>query len=149
MNGYWGKAASLNRYCRRPMSAWSVAVICKREGSHSRCWWKMWPNGFMSSRRRCCAPASSPADQGSRLLCYFANRELKMNTVELAEILTISQSAISRSVQRGEKMAENDNLTTKSMECIKYRMSPNLSRTFNSPTALSASFILPLVRPRR
>jgi chromosomal replication initiation ATPase DnaA len=53
------------------------------------------------------------------LLCYFANRELKMSTVELAKILTIGQSAISRSVQRVVKMAENGNLTTKSMECIK------------------------------
>ena len=42
------------------------------------------------------------------LLCYFANRELGMSTVELARILSIGQSSISRSVQRGEKMAETE-----------------------------------------
>ena len=40
------------------------------------------------------------------LLCYFANKELGMSTVGLARILSIGQSAISRSVQRGEKIAE-------------------------------------------
>ena len=38
------------------------------------------------------------------LLCYFANRELGMSNVELARILNIGQSSISRSVQRGEKI---------------------------------------------
>ncbi len=39
------------------------------------------------------------------LLCYFAKREMGMSTVELARILSIGQPAISRSVQRGEKIA--------------------------------------------
>jgi hypothetical protein len=45
------------------------------------------------------------------LLGYFANRELGMGTVHLARILKIGQPAISRFVQRGEKIAEHENLT--------------------------------------
>ena len=53
------------------------------------------------------------------ILCYFANREFGMSTVELARILKISQSAISRSVQRGEKTVETENLAHRLEECIK------------------------------
>ena len=53
------------------------------------------------------------------LLCYFANRELGMSTVHLARILKIGQPAISRSVQRGEKIAENENLTDHLRKSIK------------------------------
>ncbi len=45
------------------------------------------------------------------ILCYFANRELGMSTVELSQILKIGQSAISRSVQRGEKITRDENFT--------------------------------------
>ena len=52
------------------------------------------------------------------LLCYFANRELGMSTVELARILNIGQSAISRSVQRGEKIAETEDFAHQFKEVI-------------------------------
>jgi len=48
------------------------------------------------------------------ILCYFANRELGMSTVELARILKIS-----RSVQRGEKTVETENLVYRLEENIK------------------------------
>jgi hypothetical protein len=53
------------------------------------------------------------------ILSYFANRELGMSTVELARILKIGQSAISRSIQRGEKIVETENLVSRFKECIK------------------------------
>ena len=53
------------------------------------------------------------------ILCYFANRELGMSTVELARILNIGQSAISRSIQRGEKITDTENLAYRFKECIK------------------------------
>jgi len=53
------------------------------------------------------------------ILCYFANRELKMSTVELAKILNRGQPAISRSVQRGEKIVETENLVRRFNESIK------------------------------
>jgi putative transposase len=43
------------------------------------------------------------------LLCYWANRELGMTTVEISHQLKISQSAVSRASMRGEKIAfQND-----------------------------------------
>ena len=43
------------------------------------------------------------------LLCYWANRELGMTTVELSKQLRISQPAASRASQRGERIVmEND-----------------------------------------
>lgn len=39
------------------------------------------------------------------LLCYWTHRELGMNTIEIANILKMSQPAISRSSRRGEKIA--------------------------------------------
>jgi chromosomal replication initiation ATPase DnaA len=39
------------------------------------------------------------------LLCYWANWELGMSTVELSHRLRISQSAVSRASLRGEKIA--------------------------------------------
>jgi len=42
------------------------------------------------------------------LICFWANRELGMTTVEIARRLGICQSAVSRSSLRGEKMAEEN-----------------------------------------
>jgi putative transposase len=39
------------------------------------------------------------------LVCYWANRELGMTTIELAKRLNLSQPTISKSVKRGEKIA--------------------------------------------
>jgi putative transposase len=39
------------------------------------------------------------------LLCFWANRELGMTTVEISRRLKLSQSAVSRSSMRGEKIA--------------------------------------------
>lgn len=39
------------------------------------------------------------------LLCFWANRELGMTTVEISHLLKVSQSAVSRSSMRGEKLA--------------------------------------------
>jgi hypothetical protein len=39
------------------------------------------------------------------LLCFWANRELGMTTVEISHRLKFSQSAVSRSSMRGEKLA--------------------------------------------
>jgi REP element-mobilizing transposase RayT len=43
-----------------------------------------------------------------RLLCYWANRELGMATVEIARRLKISQSAVSRASRCGEKIASEN-----------------------------------------
>ena len=43
-----------------------------------------------------------------RLLCYWANRELGMATVEIAHRLKISQSAVSRASRCGEKIASEN-----------------------------------------
>ncbi len=40
-----------------------------------------------------------------RLLCYWTNRDLGMTTVEIAQRLKISQSAVSRASRAGEKLA--------------------------------------------
>ena len=53
------------------------------------------------------------------ILCYFANRELGISTVELARILKIGQSAISRAIQRGEKIVDTENLIHRFKKCIK------------------------------
>lgn len=43
------------------------------------------------------------------LLCYWANRELGMTTIEISLRLKVSQSAVSRASMRGEKLAlQND-----------------------------------------
>ena len=39
------------------------------------------------------------------LLCFWANRELGMSTVEISRRLQISQSAVSRAARRGEQIA--------------------------------------------
>lgn len=42
------------------------------------------------------------------LLCFWAHRKLGMSTVEIADILNMSQPAISRSSRRGEKIAREN-----------------------------------------
>jgi len=42
------------------------------------------------------------------LICFWANRELGMTTIEIARRLGICQSAVSRSALRGEKIAEEN-----------------------------------------
>jgi REP element-mobilizing transposase RayT len=44
------------------------------------------------------------------LLCFWANRELGMTTVEISHRLKLSQSAVSRASMRGEKLALQNNL---------------------------------------
>ncbi len=44
------------------------------------------------------------------LVSYWANRELGMTTVQIAERLNICQSAASRSSLRGEKIAKDNQL---------------------------------------
>ena len=41
------------------------------------------------------------------LLCYWANRELGITTVEIAKCLSMGQPAVSRAVLRGEQIAES------------------------------------------
>jgi REP element-mobilizing transposase RayT len=41
------------------------------------------------------------------LLCYWAHRKLGMTTIEIAKLLDMTQSAISRSSRRGEKIASD------------------------------------------
>ena len=48
--------------------------------------------------------------KGRSLLCYLANRELGMTTIELARCLHLCQSAVSRSAVRGENMARKNRL---------------------------------------
>ncbi|MCP4681029.1 MAG: transposase [Desulfobacterales bacterium] len=48
--------------------------------------------------------------EGRSLLCYWANRELGMTTIELAKRLNLCQSAVSRSSARGEKIAKKNKL---------------------------------------
>lgn len=43
------------------------------------------------------------------LLCYWANRELGLTTVDISHRLKLSQSAVSRASMRGEKLALHDN----------------------------------------
>jgi chromosomal replication initiation ATPase DnaA len=42
------------------------------------------------------------------LVCFWANRELEMSTVEISNQLKIGQSAVSRSSLRGEKIVEEN-----------------------------------------
>ena len=44
------------------------------------------------------------------LVCFWANRELGMTTVEIANRLKLSQSAVSRSCLRGERIAGENKL---------------------------------------
>jgi hypothetical protein len=45
------------------------------------------------------------------LLCYWANRELGITTVELARRLNLAQPTVSQSVDRGERIATEKRLT--------------------------------------
>jgi putative transposase len=45
------------------------------------------------------------------LLCYWANRELGITTVELARRLNLAQSTVSQSVGRGKRIAAEKRLT--------------------------------------
>jgi len=53
------------------------------------------------------------------ILCYYANRYLGLTTVALARKLRIGQPAVSRSVRRGEKIAEEENLRISKIEMHK------------------------------
>jgi len=44
--------------------------------------------------------------EGGLLACFWARRELGMTTVQIALRLGISQPAVSRASQRGEKIVE-------------------------------------------
>jgi len=53
------------------------------------------------------------------LLCFWANRELGMTTVEISHRLKVSQSAVSRASMRGEKLAlQNDYHLRKAIETL-------------------------------
>jgi DNA-binding MarR family transcriptional regulator len=45
------------------------------------------------------------------LLCYWANRELGITTVELARRLNLAQPTVSQSVDRGERIAAEKRVT--------------------------------------
>ena len=45
------------------------------------------------------------------LLCYWANRELGITTVELARRLNLAQLTVSQSVDRGERIAAEKRVT--------------------------------------
>ena len=45
------------------------------------------------------------------LLCYWANRELGITTVELARKLNLTQPTVSQSVDRGERIAAEKRVT--------------------------------------
>ena len=45
------------------------------------------------------------------LLCYWANRELGISTVELARRLNLAQPTVSQSVDRGERIAAEKRVT--------------------------------------
>lgn len=53
------------------------------------------------------------------LICFWANRELGMTTVEIASRLGICQSAVSRSSLRGEKVAEENQFRLIMLNSIK------------------------------
>ncbi len=57
--------------------------------------------------------------RGRSLLCYWANRELGMNTVEIAKRLHLCQSAVSRGSARGEKLAKDNNFKLLKSKSIK------------------------------
>jgi len=44
------------------------------------------------------------------LVCFWANREFGMTTVDIAKRLNICQSAVTRSSLRGEKIAKDNQL---------------------------------------
>ena len=50
----------------------------------------------------------SKLSQAKSLICYFANRELGISGVELSEYFGITRSSISVSIQRGKKLAEEN-----------------------------------------
>jgi REP element-mobilizing transposase RayT len=54
-----------------------------------------------------CSGKGPKTVKARRLLCFWANRELGMTTVEIAKRLNLSQSAVSRSSLRGEKIARD------------------------------------------
>jgi len=45
------------------------------------------------------------------LLCYWANRELGVSTMELARRLNLAQATVSQSVDRGERIAAEKRVT--------------------------------------
>jgi REP element-mobilizing transposase RayT len=57
--------------------------------------------------------------RGRSLLCYWANRELGMTSVEIAKRLHLCQSAVSRASARGEKLAKDNNFKLLKNKSIK------------------------------
>jgi REP element-mobilizing transposase RayT len=53
------------------------------------------------------------------LVCYWANRELGMSTVDISKQLKIGQSAVSRSSLRGEKIAEENKFSLLKKNSVK------------------------------
>ena len=56
-------------------------------------------------RRGDCSYGSGPS-----VLCFWANRELGISTVELAKILKIAQPTVTQSIARGEKIVAEKQL---------------------------------------
>ena len=48
---------------------------------------------------------------GDSVLCYWTNRELEFSMSELSRRMKVSVMAISNAVQRGEKIAQNLNVS--------------------------------------
>jgi hypothetical protein len=60
---------------------------------------------------RITTPSKQPRRSGARaLVCYWATRELGMTAVNVAQLLGITQSAVTKAVCRGEKFAKDRNL---------------------------------------
>ena len=57
--------------------------------------------------------------RGRSLLCYWANRELGMTTIDIAKRLHLCQSAVSRASARGEKFAKDNDFTLTKKKSIK------------------------------
>jgi len=57
-------------------------------------------------------PGNQPLRVKARsLVCYWAVRELGMNGTSVGKLLGIGQPAVSRAVVRGEKLAQDMNLS--------------------------------------
>ena len=62
------------------------------------------------------------------------DRELGMRTVELVRILKIGQSAISRSVERAEKIVETENLVWRVIKALIRKLFVELKKWYLSIT---------------
>jgi chromosomal replication initiation ATPase DnaA len=73
---------------------------------------KMVAEVFKIEPKEICKPGNQPLRARARsLVCFWAVKELRMSGTDVGKYLTLTQSAVSRAVRRGEKLAEERNLT--------------------------------------